>query len=85
MTPDLMDIRVRISGQSRAGIGRFSVEGLNTGRNEKAPVLFLPVGCTPCCYPDFLFYFIFLFRNKKSIGTDGLSMNLIKKVINNII
>ena len=38
MTPDPTAFPVLSSGLGRAGVGRSSEEGLDTGRHEKAPV-----------------------------------------------
>ena len=38
ITPDRNTIQVRNPGYGRAGIGRSTRKGFNTGHNEKAPV-----------------------------------------------
>ena len=59
MTPDHTAFQVRSSWYGRAGIGRYSGNGFNTGCHEKAPV-----GCSPRCSAHDVFVFADIHKSR---------------------
>ena len=86
MTPDHTAFQVRSSRLCRAGIGRSSWEGFNTGRHEKAPVrcpysrlaalngASQPIGCTSWCFTADWLHFMVL--HSRLAALNGASRTL---------